>query len=320
MIKEGHGGRGNCRAQSYTFLGRLEAEACDVVTTEKLLAAHAVEYFIAYKVMMGPICGSLTGVSTLEVDAMMNVDNLTFSGTLNATSNSTPANMPRDGSSTTISDDVPFKDDNGYNRRHFKSTTNNALHIIGCAPYQECSTQGFPLALVTFSKFSRKTSNRIFSIGPILIHRWKRHGLSRLVGKKREAEEKREGRIGATGLGGEAVVVRWWLEKHLGVTPHIQKERFQISGVTGGTHGHHSRTVDILSVRPVGPWFVTENFPRTQSENLAKSRLTDRPTVRRSDHGPWIETSLTQPLTQTTVDQHGPSIDPWSVGLTVDED
>uniref|UniRef100_M1DZY4 Uncharacterized protein n=1 Tax=Solanum tuberosum TaxID=4113 RepID=M1DZY4_SOLTU len=32
---------------------------------------------------------------------------------------------------------------------------------------------------------------------------------------------------------------------------------------------------------------------------------------------PWIETSFTQPLTQTTVDQHGPSIDPRSVGLTV---
>ncbi|WMV07473.1 hypothetical protein MTR67_000858 [Solanum verrucosum] len=33
----------------------------------------------------------------------------------------------------------------------------------------------------------------------------------------------------------------------------------------------------------------------------------------------WIETSLTQPLTQTTVDQHGPSFDPRSVGMTVDE-
>ncbi|WMV11593.1 hypothetical protein MTR67_004978, partial [Solanum verrucosum] len=40
-------------------------------------------------------------------------------------------------------------------------------------------------------------------------------------------------------------------------------------------------------VRPAGLWFVTENFPRTQSENLAKSRLTDRPTVRRSDHDLW---------------------------------
>ncbi|WMV33508.1 hypothetical protein MTR67_026893 [Solanum verrucosum] len=55
----------------------------------------------------------------------------------------------------------------------------------------------------------------------------------------------------------------------------------------GGTHGHYQRTVDGLTVRPAGLWFVTENFPRTQSENLAKSRLTDRPTVRRSGHGPW---------------------------------
>ncbi|WMV25264.1 hypothetical protein MTR67_018649 [Solanum verrucosum] len=33
---------------------------------------------------------------------------------------------------------------------------------------------------------------------------------------------------------------------------------------------------------------------------------------------PWIKTSFTQPLTRTTVDQHRPSFDPWSVGLTVD--
>ncbi|WMV41708.1 hypothetical protein MTR67_035093 [Solanum verrucosum] len=93
--------------------------------------------------------------------------------------------------------------------------------------------------------------------------------------------------------------------------------RFQISGVTCGTHGHHPRTIDGLTVRLAGPWFVTENFLRTQSENLAKSRLTDRPTVR--GLCPWIETSLTQPLTQTTVDQHGLSFNPRSVGLTVDE-
>ncbi|WMV09044.1 hypothetical protein MTR67_002429 [Solanum verrucosum] len=52
--------------------------------------------------------------------------------------------------------------------------------------------------------------------------------------------------------------------------------------IWGGTHGHYSRTIDGLTVRPAGPWFMTENFPRTQSENLAKSRLTDRPTVRGS--------------------------------------
>ncbi|WMV29304.1 hypothetical protein MTR67_022689 [Solanum verrucosum] len=100
-------------------------------------------------------------------------------------------------------------------------------------------------------------------------------------------------------------------------------ERFQISSVTDGTHGHHTRTVDGLTVRPAGPWFVTENFPRTQSENLAKSRLTDRPTVRRSDHGPWsvsVDREFPyQPLRQTTVDQYGPSFDPRCVGLTVDE-
>ncbi|WMV45375.1 hypothetical protein MTR67_038760 [Solanum verrucosum] len=90
-----------------------------------------------------------------------------------------------------------------------------------------------------------------------------------------------------------------------------------------GNHGHHPRTVDGLTVRPAGPWFVTENFPRTQSENLAKSRLTDRPTVRGSDHSPWsvsVDQDFPyQPLTQTTVNQHGPSFDPRSVDLTVDE-
>ncbi|WMV23858.1 hypothetical protein MTR67_017243, partial [Solanum verrucosum] len=74
-------------------------------------------------------------------------------------------------------------------------------------------------------------------------------------------------------------------------------------------------------VRSAGPWFVIENFPITQSENLAKSRLTDRLTVHRSDHGPRsvsVDRDFpNQPLTQTTVDQHGPSIDPRSVGLTV---
>ncbi|WMV42266.1 hypothetical protein MTR67_035651, partial [Solanum verrucosum] len=50
------------------------------------------------------------------------------------------------------------------------------------------------------------------------------------------------------------------------VTPRIRKYRFQISSVTCGTHRHHPRTVDGLTVRPAGPWFVTENFPRTQPE------------------------------------------------------
>ncbi|WMV54949.1 hypothetical protein MTR67_048334 [Solanum verrucosum] len=56
---------------------------------------------------------------------------------------------------------------------------------------------------------------------------------------------------------------------------------------------------------------------------LAKTRLTDRPTVRRSDHDLWsvsVERDFPYlPLTQTTIDQHRPSFDPRSVGLIVDE-
>ncbi|WMV29850.1 hypothetical protein MTR67_023235 [Solanum verrucosum] len=61
----------------------------------------------------------------------------------------------------------------------------------------------------------------------------------------------------------------------------------QFSVFSGGTHGHHPWTIDGLTIRPAGSWFVIEKFPRTQSENLAKSRLTERPMVRRSDHGSW---------------------------------
>uniref|UniRef100_M1A8K5 Uncharacterized protein n=1 Tax=Solanum tuberosum TaxID=4113 RepID=M1A8K5_SOLTU len=75
--------------------------------------------------------------------------------------------------------------------------------------------------------------------------------------------------------------------------------------------------------RAGGPWFNTETPPRPSSENWLSpnSRIdpgsVDQTTVR--GLCPWIETSLTQPLTQTTVDQHGPSFDPWFIGLTVDE-
>ncbi|WMV45984.1 hypothetical protein MTR67_039369 [Solanum verrucosum] len=69
----------------------------------------------------------------------------------------------------------------------------------------------------------------------------------------------------------------------------VHNKRVEVfsQGGDGGTHGHHPHTVDGLTVRPAGSWFLKENFPRTQSENLAKSRLTDRLTVRRCDHGPW---------------------------------
>ncbi|WMV22878.1 hypothetical protein MTR67_016263 [Solanum verrucosum] len=50
--------------------------------------------------------------------------------------------------------------------------------------------------------------------------------------------------------------------------------------------------------------------PRTNSRSV------DQTTVRGLCS--WIKTSFTQPLTRTTVDHHGPSFDPRSVGLTVD--
>ncbi|WMV18232.1 hypothetical protein MTR67_011617 [Solanum verrucosum] len=80
------------------------------------------------------------------------------------------------------------------------------------------------------------------------------------------------------------------------VEPRAQEalKRFQISSVTGGTHGHHPRTVDGLTVRPAG-------------------QVTDRSSC------PWIDAPKSKLQSRTTVDQHGPSFDPRSVGLTVDE-
>ncbi|WMV41975.1 hypothetical protein MTR67_035360 [Solanum verrucosum] len=65
-----------------------------------------------------------------------------------------------------------------------------------------------------------------------------------------------------------------------------------------------------ITARAGGPWFTTATPLQTSSQKLAKSRLKDRPTVRRSNHGPWsvsVDRDFPyQPLTQTTVDQHGP--------------
>uniref|UniRef100_M1ART8 Cc-nbs-lrr resistance protein n=1 Tax=Solanum tuberosum TaxID=4113 RepID=M1ART8_SOLTU len=64
--------------------------------------------------------------------------------------------------------------------------------------------------------------------------------------------------------------------------------------MASGTHGHHPRTVDGLTVRPAG-------------------QVTDRSSC------PWIDAPKAQLQSRTTVDQHVPSFDPRSVGLTVDE-
>ncbi|WMV50927.1 hypothetical protein MTR67_044312 [Solanum verrucosum] len=39
--------------------------------------------------------------------------------------------------------------------------------------------------------------------------------------------------------------------------------------------------------RVVGPWFTTTTPPQTQFRKFTKSRPTDRPPIRRLDHGPW---------------------------------
>ncbi|WMV27241.1 hypothetical protein MTR67_020626 [Solanum verrucosum] len=71
-----------------------------------------------------------------------------------------------------------------------------------------------------------------------------------------------------------------------------------------------------------GPCWWTVVHHCNPSPNQLRKLAKSRPTVRISDHGPWsvsVDQDLFyQPLTQTTVDQHGPSFDPRSVGLTVD--
>ncbi|WMV51483.1 hypothetical protein MTR67_044868 [Solanum verrucosum] len=92
---------------------------------------------------------------------------------------------------------------------------------------------------------------------------------------------------------------------------------------TSATYGHHPRTVGQTTARTGVPWFTTATPPQTSSENWLSPdsrtdpRSIDQTTVR--GLCPLIETSLTQPLTQAMVDQDGPSFDPRSVGLTVDE-
>uniref|UniRef100_M1D931 Uncharacterized protein n=1 Tax=Solanum tuberosum TaxID=4113 RepID=M1D931_SOLTU len=90
---------------------------------------------------------------------------------------------------------------------------------------------------------------------------------------------------------------------HLGygrrtVVPFMVREPYRGSPISvvfyckvpGATHGCHPRTVGQTTARVGGPWFTTATPPQPSSEKLAKSRLTDRPTIRRSDHGPWSVT------------------------------
>ncbi|WMV45446.1 hypothetical protein MTR67_038831 [Solanum verrucosum] len=69
---------------------------------------------------------------------------------------------------------------------------------------------------------------------------------------------------------------------------HVRPQLQLITLNVRATHGCHPRTVGQTTARASGPWFTTATLPQNSVRKfLAKSRLTDRPTVRRSDHGPW---------------------------------
>ncbi|WMV19613.1 hypothetical protein MTR67_012998 [Solanum verrucosum] len=72
------------------------------------------------------------------------------------------------------------------------------------------------------------------------------------------------------------------------------------------THGFHPRTVVQTTARAGGPWFTTAIPPQPSSEKSTKSRLTDRPTVRRSDNGLWsmsVDQDLLYPASDTNYDR-----------------
>ncbi|WMV34383.1 hypothetical protein MTR67_027768 [Solanum verrucosum] len=91
----------------------------------------------------------------------------------------------------------------------------------------------------------------------------------------------------------------------------------------GGTLGNHPRTVGGPVVCPVGPRFVSANSPRTHPE--IRPSVDPRPDLRSvrqvKDRGSclWIDVPKAQLQSLLTVDQHGPSFDARSVGLTIGE-
>ncbi|WMV55631.1 hypothetical protein MTR67_049016 [Solanum verrucosum] len=76
-------------------------------------------------------------------------------------------------------------------------------------------------------------------------------------------------------------------------------------------------------VRLAGPWFVSANSPRTQPEICLS--VDPRPDLRSvgqvTDRGlcPWIDSPKAQLQSRLMVDQHRPSLNARSVGLTVCE-
>ncbi|WMV45450.1 hypothetical protein MTR67_038835 [Solanum verrucosum] len=72
------------------------------------------------------------------------------------------------------------------------------------------------------------------------------------------------------------------------------------------------RPVLVVRGSPLQPFPKPAQKNWLSPDSRTDPRSVDQTTVR--GLCPWIKTSLTQPLTQTTVDQHGPSFDPRSIG------
>ncbi|WMV26021.1 hypothetical protein MTR67_019406 [Solanum verrucosum] len=67
------------------------------------------------------------------------------------------------------------------------------------------------------------------------------------------------------------------------------KTRLQISGVAGGTHGHHPWTIGGPTVRPVGLWFKSATSPRNQPEIRQNVDLRSIGQVTDLGSCPWID-------------------------------
>uniref|UniRef100_M1DC47 Uncharacterized protein n=1 Tax=Solanum tuberosum TaxID=4113 RepID=M1DC47_SOLTU len=87
---------------------------------------------------------------------------------------------------------------------------------------------------------------------------------------------------------------------------------FRISGVAGGTDGHHPWTVGGSMVRG-GLRPFSQNPPKIWPSVDPRPDLRTVGEAMNRGPGSWIEAPDSSPNCQSTVDHHGPSVDPRSV-------
>ncbi|WMV37909.1 hypothetical protein MTR67_031294 [Solanum verrucosum] len=76
--------------------------------------------------------------------------------------------------------------------------------------------------------------------------------------------------------------------------------------VQGATHGCHPWTIGQTTARAGGALFTIATLPHPSTKKSTRSRLTDRPTIRRSDHGLWsvsIDQDLLYPASDMNYDR-----------------